>query len=288
MRTWKMTAWMCGAVLCCAVPGVFCQTLSGSLAAGTGLSADAPQGGSGMGSIGASSHVSASASSTMNAEVGASMDAEGVYGAAANGEGSGAGAGSAHLDFRIGLSANSARNLNKLVDGGLGFGLERGPAVERGPESKTREAMPSTRTDVRNGPMQAGQRRSVQVLRARNGSAKKLSAASTRQLGGDYSKDFPDSTKGTALLSPPDSTASPLDWTPGLNFSFPDFAEQSFLKPSLHGGSSAQRRRVAARAKAPVLGGIPSGAPTHSDLSTSLDDSLRVRVPDPLADLQSH
>ena len=287
MRTWKMRAWMCGAVLCCAVPGVFCQTLSGSLAAGTGLSADAPQGGSGMGSIGASSQVSASASSTMNAEVGASMDAEGVYGAAANGEGSGAGAGSARLDFRIGLSANSARNLNKLVDGGLGFGLERGPAGERSPESKTREAMPSTRTDVRNGPMQAGQRRSVQVLRARNGSAKKLSAASTRQLGGDYSKDFPDSTKGTALLSPPDSTASPLDWTPGLNFSFPDFAEQSFLKPSLHGGSSAQRRRVAARAQAPVLGGIPSGAPTHSDLSTSLDDSLRVRVPDPLADLQS-
>jgi hypothetical protein len=109
-----------------------------------------------------------------------------------------------------------------------------------------------------------------------------------RQSGAAYSKDFPDSTKGTALLSPPDSTGSPLEWTTGLNYGFPDFTEQPFLKPSLHGGHFAPKRRVAARTKAPVTGGIPSDSLTYPDLSTSLDDSLRVRVPDPLADLASH
>jgi len=50
-----------------------------------------------------------------------------------------------------------------------------------------------------------------------------------------YSYDFPDSTKGTALLSPPDSgTTSPLDWSPALNYGFLDFAQQHFLNPTLH------------------------------------------------------
>lgn len=57
-----------------------------------------------------------------------------------------------------------------------------------------------------------------------------------------YSTDFPDSTKGTALLSPPDpGTDSPLDWSPELGFSFPDFAQREFLMPSLHVGGHLEQ-----------------------------------------------
>lgn len=270
--------WVCGAVLCCAVPSAFCQALSGSLAAGTGLSANAPLGGNGMASIGPRSEVSASASFTMNVDAKASVDAEDVTGATGA---TGASAGATRLDFRVGPSSDNS------VNGRLDFALERGLSDRRGPGSKRKGPMLSTRANVRRGTMQPEQSRSGQVMRARNGSANKP-APHTGQSEAVYSRDFPDSTKGTALISPFDSTASPLDWTPGMNLGFRDLAEQPFLKPGLHGGSSGQKRRVAARAKAPVTGGVPSNAVTYSDLSTSLGNSLRVRVPDPLADLQSH
>lgn len=286
MRTWKMRIWMCVAVLCCAMSAAFCQTLSGSLAAGTGLPPDAPRGGGGMGSIEARSQVSASASSTMNADVAASMDAEGVSGAVAYG--GGAGAGSARLDFRVGPSANFTGDLNKPVDGRLGLGPERGQSGRRILESKRKESTLSARTTVRNGTTQAERRLSKQVSRTRNSSANKPAATTMSQSGAVYSKDFPDSTKGTALLSPPDSTGSPLNWTPGMSFGFRDLAEQTFLKPNLQGGYSLQKKRVAARTRAPATGSIPSDALTYPDLSTSLGDSLRVGVPDPLVDLQSH
>lgn len=54
---------------------------------------------------------------------------------------------------------------------------------------------------------------------------------------GGYARSgsFPDSTKGDALLSPPDSAAdSPLLWTPGLAFGFPDIQNTQFLSPSLN------------------------------------------------------
>jgi hypothetical protein len=210
----------------------------------------------------------------MNADAAASMDAEGVTGAMSEGGVSGAGAGSTRLDFRI------SPLCNKPVNGRLEVGSARGLSGGRGPESKRNEtygcaAMHPVPANVRNRTMQAEQRGSGQVSRARNGSSNTHPAATTRQSQAIYSKDFQDSTKGTALLSPPDSTASPLDWTPALNYGFVDITEQPFFKPSLHGGFS-QKGRVAARAKAPP------------DLSTSFDDSLRVRVPDPLADLASH
>lgn len=63
--------------------------------------------------------------------------------------------------------------------------------------------------------------------------------------GGSGSEGFPDSTKGTAQLSPPDpGTKSPLDWTTnGLSFEFPDFSESQFLNPSLHAQIGGKRRR---------------------------------------------
>jgi len=59
-----------------------------------------------------------------------------------------------------------------------------------------------------------------------------------------YSDDFPDSTKGTALLSPPDpGTESPLEWAPGLDFEFPDMAQRQFLNPTLHVEVPKRRRK---------------------------------------------
>src|SRR6185312_10877869 len=148
MRTWKMRVWMCVAVLCCAVPAAFCQALSGSLAAGTGLSAHAPLGGNGMASIGPRSEVSASASFTMNVDAKASVDAEDVTGATGA---TGASAGATRLDFRVGPSSDNS------VNGRLDFALKRGLSDRRGQGSKRKGPMLSTRANVRRGTMQPEQ-----------------------------------------------------------------------------------------------------------------------------------
>jgi len=270
MRVSKISVWACGVILCCAVPAAFCQALSGSLAAGTGLSPEAPSGAGGMGSIGAQSQVSADANFTMNADVKASANAEAVGDAAVHG----GGAGAARMNFRVASRTDSERNLYEPANGRLDFGLERELAGMHSPESKRKEGL---------SPISA--HRGVKASRARNGAANKLAAATARQPGGSYSTDFPDSTKGTALLSPPDLTGSPLDWTPVLDYAHFDFAEQQFLEPSLHRGFSAQKKHVAERKKAHVTKGIPNNALNYPNFSTSRGDILRVHVPDPLADL---
>lgn len=51
-------------------------------------------------------------------------------------------------------------------------------------------------------------------------------------VGGIFGGGFPDSTKGTALLSPPDTgTSSSLEWQPGLKFGLPGFTGP-FLRPT--------------------------------------------------------
>ncbi len=65
-----------------------------------------------------------------------------------------------------------------------------------------------------------------------------------------YTTDFPDSTRGTALISPPDlGTQSPLEWSPELDFSFPDFSQETFLNPSLHVGRLSKKKKRRERAK---------------------------------------
>lgn len=80
-----------------------------------------------------------------------------------------------------------------------------------------------------------------------------------------YSEDFPDSTNGTALLSPPDKgTNSPLEWSPGLDFEFVDMAQRQFLVISLHVGSPSQklRQRNAKKRQRPGKKTLPGGAPS--------------------------
>jgi len=71
-----------------------------------------------------------------------------------------------------------------------------------------------------------------------------------------YSNNFPDSTRGTALINPPDnSMQNPLDWHPGLNYEFADFEKMSFLHPSLSvaGGKKRLKRRTKARPRGSKL-----------------------------------
>jgi hypothetical protein len=289
MLTRKIPAWLCGAVLCCAMPAAFCQSLSGSLAVD-----DASQSGSGAGSMGARSAVSADASATMNAQAGGSVSAEAVSGAVAYGAVSGAGAGSARYgagqDFRIGEASDSGAG-----NGRLEFGLERGLRGDHRLESKEEVSKHPVRTNAGSRTMRAEPRRSRRAWRARGDSAgnrvdstMNSRASTTTQAGASYSADFPDSTLGTALLSPPASNRSPFDWIPGLNYGLSDFAERRFLNPSLHAGHSVQKRgREAASNKALSTGIISGGDLTSPDFSTSISDGLQMRVPDPLADLNA-
>lgn len=48
---------------------------------------------------------------------------------------------------------------------------------------------------------------------------------------------FPDSTKGEALLSPPDAgTASVFSFAPSVSEEFPDLADREFLRPTFRVG----------------------------------------------------
>jgi hypothetical protein len=92
---------------------------------------------------------------------------------------------------------------------------------------------------------EAGGTNAHQTTAANPDNIQSVGAQANAQFASSYSKDFPDSTKGTAMISPPDpGTTSPLDWSTTLNFAFGDFSQQQFLNPSLHvGGSRARRRR---------------------------------------------
>jgi hypothetical protein len=54
--------------------------------------------------------------------------------------------------------------------------------------------------------------------------------------GASYSAAFPDSTKSTAVLSPPDMADQTVRTvSPSMNFGFPDLTERQFLEPSFRG-----------------------------------------------------
>ena len=61
-----------------------------------------------------------------------------------------------------------------------------------------------------------------------------LHSANTDKSGaGSYTTDFPDSTRGTAVLSPPDHADQLFAFEPMLSTGFPDLADREFLVPSL-------------------------------------------------------
>jgi hypothetical protein len=79
-----------------------------------------------------------------------------------------------------------------------------------------------------------------------------------------YTTDFPDSTKGTAQLSPPDPAGTPLfSFDTTMNTEFPDLAEREFLILSLHvGGPSSLSQKN-------------EGMYQHQDLYQRIEERLR-------------
>lgn len=101
------------------------------------------------------------------------------------------------------------------------------------------------------------------------------------------SGSFPDSTKGTAGISPLDTgTSSSLEWTPGFGFEFPDFQATQFLNPALNGSRNVLNSTLKSSGPAthPSLSSHPpteviprSALKTHlkqSDLHKSIDQQV--------------
>lgn len=295
MRRGKIPAWVWAGILCCAAPVGFCQNLSGSLAAGTALSGNPSHNGNVVGPVGARFEVSASADRAIRAETPASVDGAARVDTGAPGarSGGGAAAGSARQDFRIGGPITSNAVLKEMVNGRLEFGRERGLLKEHHlPALKKKEIYGSVgelsgRINSRPGAKQAQRKQDGERWGARQISVQRH--GSDAPAGATYSADFPDSTRGTALLSPPDSgTASPLDWTPAMTHGFGDFTTRQFLIPSFHAAHRATGRRgEAARQKTPSTNNQLGYSLNLPSLSTSISDGLHTRLPDPLADLNA-
>lgn len=95
-----------------------------------------------------------------------------------------------------------------------------------------------------------------------------------------YSGDFPDSTQGTALISPFDpGTMGPFAFKPGLNATLPGFSNRQFLEPTLHvkGGPGGKRTGRSARNRGLASVGSQSGSSSSSisdDLGASVSTSV--------------
>jgi hypothetical protein len=70
----------------------------------------------------------------------------------------------------------------------------------------------------------------------------RLHSGNTDKSGaGSYTTDFPDSTKGTAVLSPPDHADQLFAFAPMFSTEFPDLADPKSLVPSLHAEDPSSR-----------------------------------------------
>jgi hypothetical protein len=70
-------------------------------------------------------------------------------------------------------------------------------------------------------------------------------SSNTGKSGGEsYTTDFPDSTKGTAQVSPPDPAGTPLfSFDTTMDTEFPDLAQREFLVPTLHVGAEGTEQK---------------------------------------------
>jgi hypothetical protein len=183
--------------------------------------------------------------------------------------------------------------VNERLESGRGSGLLQDhllPAQEKKKTLGSVGALPAAmnaQPESRLKPGQPKEKQEDQKWRARKNSIRRHGNAAPE--GGAHSADFPDSTRGTALLSPPDSgTASPLDWSPGMTHGFPDFAAQQFLNPSFRAARRAPRKRTeAARQKTPSTNNQLRRYLNLPSLSTSMNNGLQTRMPDPLDELNS-
>lgn len=229
---YKTHRWLCSLIFCCAGLGM-AQTSS--------TSDSAPQSQSVESSISASVNASANAGGS-EIEVSGSGSRSGN--SASRSVLSTAGASEA-FTLQTGRGASPSASMNAFAE--LRTGRGNRSLMSRNPRSANRQSA------------------------AARDSGKPVKQASGIDEAASYSADFADSTKGTALISPPDAgTASPLDWTPGLNFGFADFQQTQFLNPTLQPrkGGRARNRKAA-----------PGHILNEPALPTSIDEQLGFKAP---------
>lgn len=91
-----------------------------------------------------------------------------------------------------------------------------------------------------------------------------------------YTADFPDSTKRTALVSPPDLGAfSPLEWSPHMSVGLPDLSTRQFLSLSLHpdskSGMKGRGKRAGLFGRKKPLSENPLVQPPSTSVSAGAD-----------------
>jgi hypothetical protein len=112
------------------------------------------------------------------------------------------------------------------------------------------------------------------AVSARKSAISKLPLYEEEQVSG-YSPGFADSTKGSGLISPPDSgTESPLDWTPDFKFGFADLSETQFLNPTLHRVAPRRLARTMKTQRSPIVPTPEQKILNESAPPTSIDQQL--------------
>lgn len=276
MRTRQIAAWIAGVVFCCAAPLGLCQavsqTLSQSLADNTALS-DGTQNGA-VQPAGVQANVNAFIPSTVNADVRA--DANVGW----NGEWADSDKHGTSGKFRIG-GPYVPKSVGEAVKGRVELATDNGlisDSIEPDKKSKNQlhvTGMRPARAAARQGKSPTMQKGSGNNLSDKESRAKH--PVSIVEASAFYSADFPDSTRGTALVSPNDLGAtSPLAWQPDMTHSFPDFTMRQFLRPSLHVARTLGRQSEKA---APNKGSSTKDFLRYDfnlpSLSTSMGDSLQ-------------
>lgn len=288
MRRGNFTPWIGAAVLVCLIalrPATACAQNMGSERAPAA-------------EIDASSD-----SAEVPAEVSAMANGGGGYGGGANFSGSGRGSAmAAHSGIPSSLRAppvrgRSARGLDALTRGTGGATRAGGSMLGGGRSSAHRHSVLKSLRSLHSahGPSSVD----VDWARARMKSA--LVGATPNTIPGiaaekvSYSGDFEDSTKGTALISPPDpGTTGPFAFEPSLNAKLPGFSERPHLLPSLHvrgsfRGKGNGRRSARNRTQTNSAGQQSSPFAASPDDGLGLDDLKDVMgtgiASDPASDL---
>lgn len=232
---YKTRGWLCSLIFFCAGLGV-AQTSS--------TSESAPQ--------------SQSLNSSVSAAVNASANA-GVSESQVSGAGSRLGSSASHSA----LSTASVSELSALQSGG----------------SASRSASMNALAALAEAGLRHGHgNRSVSSLNLRSANRQSAAARDTGKPArhatrfeepAAYSAGFADSTKGTALISPPDpGTASPFDWNPELHFGFLAFDETQFLNPTLQMGTRISGLKASRR-----------HLPSKPTPSSAIDEQLGLKTP---------
>ena len=231
---------------------------------GSGGSAGSPLSGAVDASAGGSAISGATKASVSNTSL-SSISSSGLMGGAAGGQGSAKGSSTGiGSSFQIssaawrggsefgGAARGTARSSAKTSAGNLESArmagaqqLGRGMSASSAQKSAITSALASGKAGTAQGSTNAP----AQGLLAQSGNEEESGApgkGTAASGAGAYSPDFPDSTKNTGLISPPDaSTTSLFAFGAPVSHEFPDLSEHEFLRPTLHvgGGSGGERKK---------------------------------------------